>query len=185
VTDLADAQCVAAERAAESGNQSVPTAVSRVKQQALGLLIDTELSLQYGKEEGIKPSRVLYDGFYKQFDPIISTLPGKTQTVLTDVFQRWSKGRATLVQAGTKATGLEWTLQNTEQLVTAGLEDRAKWLEDSDITTDPRYAPTEQGFPGGGDGSVSRAGSDFAKGAAATESDPSWVSGLPADQKCG
>ncbi len=52
-------------------------------------------------------------------------------------------------------------------------------------TTDPRYAPSKDGFPGGGDGSVSRASSGFAKGATATKADAKFVAGLPASQKCG
>ena len=73
----------------------------------------------------------------------------------------------------------------SEQLINAGLQVREQWLEDADVETDPRYGPDKDGFPGGGDGSVSKPTSDFAKGATAEQVDPAWLSGLPAGQKCG
>jgi hypothetical protein len=185
VKDLADAQCTAADEAAKSGN-STAAAVSRVKRQSLGLLMDIELSHQYAEAEGIKPQKTLVDGFYNQLEPGITPLPGKARTVLADVFQSWAEGRAILVQAGSESTGQEIGFTNVEQLLNAGLQDRESWLKKADIETNPRYAPNENGFPGGGDGSVSRARSDFAKSAGGTgEPDPAWVSGLPAGQKCG
>ena len=57
VADVADAQCVAADQAAQAGGATA-TAMSRVHQQSLFLLIDAELSKQYAEEEGLKPSRV-------------------------------------------------------------------------------------------------------------------------------
>ncbi len=184
VDDLARAQCVAANLAAESG-QSTSMAISRVKQQSLSLLLDTELSKQYAEDEALEPQKSMSDGFYGQLEPGIAPLPGKTRTVIEEVFGEWAVGRAILVEAGSKATGEEPTFTNIEQLLNAGLQARDGWLQKVEITTDPRYAPTEQGFPGGGESSVSRAGSSFAKGASASEPDPDWVSGLPANQKCG
>lgn len=184
VNDLAEAQCVAANLAAEAG-QSTSMAISRVKQQSLGLLLDTELSKQYAEDEGLEPEKSMSEGFYGQLEPGINPLPGKTRTEIEKVFGEWAVGRAILVEAGSKSTGEEPTFTNIEQLMNAGLQARDSWLKKAEIRTDPRYAPSDQGFPGGGESSVSRAGSTFAKGATATEPDPKWVSGLPASQKCG
>lgn len=185
VDDLADAQCVAANRAPKSA-QATSMAISRVKQQSLGLLMDTELSLQYAKDQGITPEQSLSQALFSQFEPGIAPLPGKTRTVLTDVFQSWAKGRAILIEEGSKSTGQAPSQSNLDQLVNAGLQDRDRWLKNhTKITTDPRYSPTKQGIPGGGDGSVSRASSQFAKDAGAAQPNQKWVSGLPPSQKCG
>ena len=184
VNDLAEAQCVAAELAAESG-QSTSAAISRVKQQSLGLLLDTELSKQYAEEEGIEPDKSISEGFYNQLEPAITPLPAKTRAEVEKVFGEWAESRAILVAADSEATGEEASSANVEQLMNAGLQAREAWIKKAEIKTDPRYAPADNGFPGGGESSVSRAGSDFAKGASATEPDPEWVSGLPANQRCG
>jgi len=89
------------------------------------------------------------------------------------------------VEAGSESTGTAVSFTNVEQLLNAGLKDRDAWLKKAKITTDPRYSPNKAGYPGSGDGSVSRAGSDFAKSSVATKTDPKWVSGLPANQRCG
>ncbi len=184
VDDLAAAQCAAAERAAKSGN-STTMAIARVKQQSLGLLMDTQLTLQYADKEGITPDKSLSKGFYGQLEPGITPLSGKPRTVLTDVFQDWAKGRAVLVQVGSKATGEAPSFANLDQLTNAGLQARDAWLKKADLEVDPRYGPTKEGFPGGSEGSVSRASSDFAKSATAVKSDPQFVTSLPASQKCG
>jgi hypothetical protein len=184
VQDLAQAQCTAADKAKAAG-QSQTMSISRVKAQSLGLLMDTELSLQYAKDEKITPDTSLVNGFYSQFEPGITPLPTKARTTLTDVFGSWAKGRAILVQAGAESTGQQVSLDNLQQLLDAGLKDRTTWLKKASIDTDPRYAPGKDGFPGNGDGSVSKASSTFAKAAGAAQQDPSFVSGLPAGQKCG
>jgi hypothetical protein len=185
VKDLADAQCTAADEAAKTG-QSTTAAISRVKRQSLGLLMDIELSRQFAEAQDIEPQKSLVDGFYNQLEPGITPLPEEARTVLADVFHDWAEGRAILVQAGSESTGQEVSFTNVEQLLNAGLQEREPWLAKTEIETDPRYSPNENGFPGGDSGSVSRAGSDFAKGAGGDgEPDPEWVSGLPASQKCG
>ena len=105
--------------------------------------------------------------------------------MLEGLFKDWADSRAVLVQAGSEATGQPPSQENVEQLLQAGLQARAEWMQTADIETDPRYAPGEDGLPGGGDSSVSQPGSDFAKDAGAEEADPEWVGGLPANQKCG
>ena len=184
VQDVADAQCVAADEAAKAGGATA-TAMSRIHQQALYLLIDAEISKQYAEDEGLKPSQGLADAFFSEFETSLAALPEKPRTVLEDLFTDWAESRAVLVQAGSEATGQAPSKDNVEQMLNAGLQARAKWMQDADIDTDPRYAPGKDGLPGGGDSSVSEPGSDFAKDAGAQEADPEWVGKLPDSQKCG
>jgi len=184
VQDVADAQCVAADQAAKAGGGTA-TALSRIHQQSLYLLIDAEISKQYAEKEGLEASKGLSDAFFSEFEDSLAELPEKPRTVLEDLFTDWAESRAVLVEAGSKATGQAPSEQNIEQLLNAGLQERAKWMKSADIDTDPRYAPGEDGLPGGGDSSVSEPGSDFAKDAGAQEADPEWVAALPANQKCG
>lgn len=184
VTALADAQCLAADQAAEAGGTQA-MAISSIKQQSLGLLMDTELSLQYAASQDITPPTGLATAFYNQLEPSIEPLPADARVVLEDVFRTYSEGRAALVAVGADVTGQEASLENVQQLLQAGLEARDAWLSESEIETDPRYAPSPEGYPGGGDASVSQPDSAFAKDSTSREPDPQWISGLPAGQKCG
>lgn len=185
VNDLADAQCVLRGTLAEA--ESAPaTSAARVRQESLGLLMDAEFSQQFGRTEKISADKLLTQGFFDQVEPFFESLPKKARAEFTDVFQEWSQGRAILVQAGAESTGQQPTLENIEQLLNAGLQARDDFVKRADIDTDPRYAPDKLGLPGsGGDGSVSKASSSFARGGSAAELDAKWVTGLPASQKCG
>lgn len=184
VDDLVTAQCTAANAAAESGGSgAVP--VSQVRQQSLGVLMDTALSTQYAEDQGISPDKQIAAALFDQFEPTIATLPESSREVLSEVFRDWALGRSAMIEAGSRATGQPVTAAAAQELMTAGLDAREKWLTTIEIDTDARYAPAANGFPGGGDGSVSRPTSDFAKGATAPEADAAWVGGLPAGQKCG
>jgi hypothetical protein len=184
VDRLSDAQCTL--RQVLSKSNSAPAAsFSRVKQESLSLLMDAQLSNQFGKSKDIEADPVLTAGFLNQVLPVFKPLPKKSRDEFIRVFRVWSKGRAILVQAGGAASGQQPTSTNLDQLVNAGLQARASWLKKADIDTDARYAPDKDGFPGGGQGSISQAGSTFAKDAAKSTQDAKWVEGLPSAQKCG
>lgn len=184
VDDLVDAQCSAANASAESGGAAaVP--VSQVRQQSLGVLMDTTLSTKYAEDQQITPDKKIAAALFEQFEPTIATLPEASRTELSKVFKAWALGRSAMIEAGSQSTGKPITAAAAQELMTAGLADREKWLTKVDITTDARYAPAANGFPGGGDGSASRPTSAFAKSATAAQADPAWVGGLPTGQKCG
>lgn len=186
VDELADAQCNAAEQAAQAG-QSTTTSVSRIRQQSLNLLIDIELTRQFAAAEDISADKQMVSSYFGLFEEGLAQLPEEDREVLEPLFRDWAQGRAALVAAGAEETGQPATTdqQQQQQLELQGIQVRDAWAEDVEVESDPRFAPGENGLPGGGDGSVSRPSSDFAKAATADEADPAWLTGLPAGQKCG
>ena len=157
VQELTSAQCVLRKQLTKSG-QAPAASASRVRQESLGLLMDTALSKQFGKSEGIEADKALARALFGQVAPFFEPLPEKDRTVFNNVFGDWAEGRAILVEAGGEATGQQPSPENLEQVMNAGLVAREKWQEKADIKTDPSFAPGKDGFPGGESGSsVSRA----------------------------
>lgn len=186
VQELADAQCAGLAQAAKSGqSQTQETPRKQVVEQALSLLMDVQLSLQYGKSVGISPRSEEAAATYSQVDPLIQTLPKKYRSFMEDTFHRWAEGRDVMLQAGERSTGQTENASNSENLLNAGYQARAPWLKKADIHTDPRYGPAKDGFPGGADPSVSKAVSSFAKDGSKSQANPAWVGDLPSSQKCG
>jgi hypothetical protein len=187
VDELAKAQCAGIKQAAKSGqsqqNQATPN--KQLVQQALTLLMDIELSLQYGKDEGITPRPQQTETTYSQIGPLIEALPKKYHAFMEDTFHRWAEGRDVMTQAGEQATGQQADANNGDQLLSEGYKKRESWLKGADIETDPRYGPAGTGWPGGTDPSVSKAVSSFAKSADKTTPDAAFVGSLPNNQKCG
>jgi 23S rRNA G2069 N7-methylase RlmK/C1962 C5-methylase RlmI len=162
-------------------------ASARKKQEegALSLLMDIALNRDFGESLDVEPRPESVQAIYAQVEPLIESLPAKQRPVTEEVFHRWAEARDMMTQVGEQEAGQQITQENAEALINAAYEKRQEWLKKIDIDTNPRYAPDEDGFPGAGDGSVSRASSDFAKSATATEPDATWVGGLPASQRCG
>lgn len=186
VEELADAQCAGIQDAAESGQaEAGATARKQLVQQALALLMDVELSLQYGASEGVEPRAQESAATFAQVKPLLETLPEKYQPFMFDTFEKWAQSRDVLTQLGVEATGQQPDATNAEALLNAGYQQREPWLKTVDIETDPRYGPTGIGWPGGADPSVSKASSSFAKDADQDQPEAAWVDALPSGQKCG
>lgn len=184
VDRLTRAQCAAADVAAKQG-QSQTTALHRVEVFSLQLLLDTQLTEQYVRSIGVKADPEVTSTFYAQLKAGIATLPEQTRAELADVFSAWAQGRAALIEVGSQRTGQPVTPQGYQQLLDAGLQARQAWQKSVTITTAARFAPDSHGLPTDESGSVSRAVSDYARQSASSKPSPSWVSALPAGQRCG
>jgi hypothetical protein len=184
VDDLMKAQCDALDVAAKGG-QSQALPISDVKRRVLGLLIDTQLSRQFAESEGVATSAQVADLIYTQTTQGIDQLPSRARATLSDAFHDWSDAQAGLVAVAARQSGQAPSASNLQSLFDAGMTARKKWQKSADVETDPRFSPDENGLPGAGDGSVSRATSSFAKGATAGQVSPAFVDALPDGQKCG
>jgi hypothetical protein len=184
VQELADAQCSGVALSVKL-KQGQASARKKQEEGALSLLMDIALNRDFGESLDVEPRPESVQAIYAQVEPLIESLPAKQRPVTEEVFHRWAEARDVMTQVGEQEAGQQITQENAEALINAAYEKRQEWLKKIDIDTNPRYAPDEDGFPGAGDGSVSRASSDFAKSATATEPDATWVGGLPASQRCG
>ena len=147
--------------------------------------MDTELTKQFGASEGIEVDKLVAKSFLDQVKPLFTDLPADSKSLMNEVFDVWADSRAILVKAGSDATGEQPSASNLDKLLQAGLQERQTWLEKADITTDPRYGPDKDGYPSRDSASVSEARSTFAVDADKETPSPAFLSGLPANQKCG
>ena len=185
VDELADAQCAGVQQAAKQG-QGQAASRKVVTQQALGLLIDIRLNLDFGKSLGLTPRKEQAQADFAQVKPLIASLPAKYHTFLDGVFEDWADGRDLMTQVGEESSGTPATTTNAEQVLDAGYKKRQAWLEkDATITTDARYAPGKIGWPGEGDSSVSTPVSSYAKAAAKSTPSALFLGNLPSGQRCG
>src|SRR4051794_26871913 len=171
VTELAEAQCAGIRQASKSQAKTQDTPRKQLVQQALTLLMDIELSLQYGKAEDVTPRPQEAAATYAQVAPLIKSLPTKYQPFMEETFHRWADGRDVMMQVGEQVTGQQPSASNGDQLLNAGYQKREPWVKKAHIDTDPRYGPAASGLPGGADPSVSTAVSSFAKSASKAQPD--------------
>ncbi|MET0998900.1 MAG: hypothetical protein ABWX73_09320 [Marmoricola sp.] len=184
VSDVAAAQCDL--RDVLTKQQLAPAVTAaQVNREALSLLMDTELTKQYGKSKDIAPDKLIANAYLGQVQSLFKDLPSDSKSLLNDVFTTWADGRSILVQAGSDSTGEKPDGTNLDKLLQAGLTERETWLKKADITTDPRYGPDKDGYPSRDSASVSKARSTFAVDAQKETPDPAFLGELPPNQKCG
>jgi hypothetical protein len=184
VSDVAAAQCDL--RDVLTKKQLAPAiTAAQVNRESLSLLMDTELTKQFGASEDFKPDPLLSEAFLGRVQPLFTDLPADSKALMTEVFTVWADTRSILVEAGSDATGQKPTFSNADKLLEAGLQLREKWLKNAVITTDPRYAPDKDGYPSRDSASVSKARSTFAVDSEKETPSPAFLSGLPPNQKCG
>ena len=184
VSDVAAAQCDL--RDVLTKKQLAPAiTAAQVNRESLSLLMDTELTKQFGASEDFKPDPLLSEAFLGRVQPLFTDLPADSKALMTEVFTVWADTRSILVEAGSDATGQKPTFSNADKLLEAGLQLREKWLKNAVITTDPRYGPDKDGYPSRDSASVSKARSTFAVDSEKETPSPAFLSGLPPNQKCG
>ena len=184
VSDVAAAQCDL--RDVLTKKQLAPAiTAAQVNRESLSLLMDTELTKQFGASEGIDVDKLVAKSFLDQVQPLFTDLPADSKSLMNDVFGAWADSRSILVAAGSDATGEQPSPSNLDKLLQAGLQQRQTWLKKADITTDPRYGPDKDGYPSRDSASVSKARSTFAVDSEKETPSPAFLSGLPPNQKCG
>ena len=123
-------------------------ALSRIHQQSLYLLIDAELSQQYAEKEGLErvegPGGCLLQRVRGLPRRASGEAPHRARGPVHGLGREPRRARR---RPAARPPARAPSEQNVEQLLNAGLQERASVAEEADIDTDPRYAPGEDGFP--------------------------------------
>jgi uncharacterized lipoprotein YajG len=162
-----------------------PMPSRNARQVAVQILVDSELSRQFGEKRGITPNPSMVSAAEAQFAQSIDALPPGQRADFRQAVRESAEGQLTVVEAGRRsleAQGAQNISQN--QALAEGSRLRQQYERGIEVEVDPRYGAWTKGNlqPGGAELSVpvsaqARAG-DNAKPPA------SWVTQLPASQKC-
>lgn len=185
VDDAAAALCAANIAGAAAQGQPKPELATRgARQAALSLLIDSELSHQYGEANGINPARAELSNALAQNRQTLNALPEDRREDFSDLLRTYVEAQLIVQEAGRQAAGPD---AGPDQLAAAGTQQRNEWLsqEGIEVELDPRFGEYKDGGIDGSGGSLSVAVSDRAAAGDVTEPGPEWVADLPMTQKCG
>lgn len=185
VDDAATALCAANIAGAAAQGQPKPELATRgARQAALSLLIDSELSQQYGEANDIEPARAELSNALAQNQQTVNALPQEQREPFTELLRTYVEAQLIVQEAGEQAAGPG---AGPEQLAAAGIQQRDEWLAEQDVEVelDPRFGEYQDGGIDGSGGSLSIPVSDRAAAGDSTEPGPEWVSDLPMSQKCG
>lgn len=187
VDDVAGALCAAQGTSPQAGqSQTLPSRAAR--QGALRLMIDARLSQSYGDSLGVEPDQEQVDAAIASQEQTIKAVKGKDRTVLRDTIDDVVKGQLILIEVGRRELlkrGAQPSQVTGDTALQAGTKLRNDWAgKHVDVSVDPRFGTYSQGSLQGGSGSLSIPVSSRSKAGAAPQPASSWVSALPASQKC-
>lgn len=185
VDDVAAAICSANAGASASGQ---PLASRGARQAALQVLLDSELSRQFGEAKGIKPSDAAVSQAVARSRQTIDALPEDQRDDFREALSDYAAGQYIVVDAGRLYLASQGkTNAPDKQAAAAGTQLRAKFAKTLDVEVDPRYGSFDpaSGSLGSNGGSLSVPASAFAMDGASPDPSAGWVSSLPAAQKCG
>jgi hypothetical protein len=186
VDDVASALCAAQGTSNAPGQQELPSRAAR--QGALRLLIDANLSQKYGDSLGIQPDQEQVDAALSSQEGTLAAVKGKDRSVLRDTITEVVKGQLVLIEAGRRELvkrGAPESQVTGNVALQAGTKLRDDWAaKHVDVSVDPRFGTYSKGSLQGSSGSLSVPASSRSKAGAAQQPSSTWVSSLPASQKC-
>jgi hypothetical protein len=185
VDDVAAALC-SAQGGAQQTTSPQELASRAARQGALDILVSGALSHQFGASQGVEPDEEQVAAAISSNQATIDALPAKSRATFTSTLQEYAEGQLMLIDIGREQLRKSGTANAPqEQAIAAGTKLRDQWAEKhADVTVDPRYGTYANGALQGGSGSLSVPASSRAVDGAKPNPSPSWVSALPASQKC-
>jgi hypothetical protein len=169
---------------AQAGAQVVPTSLIRTGM--VNALVEAELNRQLANREHASYDKNALRTVMDQFEPVVAQAPKKDQQRFRDLVGGFYRGELrvyTLAQHDLTQQGItDPTSQQVDQTVAS---IQAKFRKSVDVDVNPEYGADAKGVAGSVDPSLSIPVSSFAKQARSSSPKPAWVSGLPADQRCG
>jgi hypothetical protein len=184
VDSVALALCSAQNVAQTGAPQALAGRAAR--QGALAVLINSELSRQYGDAKGLEPEQSRVSAAIEANQATIDKLPTSRRTAFSDTLREYAEGQLVLARAGQDLLRKRGARNITqEQALGAGTRLRDAWVKDNvKVSVDPRFGRFSAGTLAYRSGSLSAAVSETASSGAKQQPDESWVSSLPATQQC-
>lgn len=184
--DVAGALC-AAQSAGQQTTQDQQLASRAAREGALDVLINGSLSRQYGASRGVQADQEKVSSALASNAQTISAIPASSRGIFRDTLREYAEGQLMLVMIGKGELAKQGQQNATdEQAAAAGTKLRDAWVQAKRLTVsvDPRYGTFSQGALHASHGSLSVPVSSHAVDGAKQSPSSSWVSSLPASQKC-
>ncbi|HSE10802.1 MAG TPA: SurA N-terminal domain-containing protein [Nocardioidaceae bacterium] len=182
VDDVARAVCSANLASAQvSGQPASQLPTREARQIALDILVETELSRQFGQQEGVEASPQSVSQAVAQSESGISMLPAERREDFRTALRDYAEGQIILIEIGEEELGGE---VSDEEAVAEGTRLRSEYVDTLDVEIDPRYGTFEDGVYKPGAADLSVPASARARAGERAEAGEAFVSGLPASQLC-
>jgi hypothetical protein len=181
--DVARAVCSANIATAKAQGQPVQALATRgAREVAMQILLETELSHQFGEHEGVEANQQEVSQAVAQNEAGLGMLPQDQREDFRTALRDYAEGQLMLIEVGRESLGGD---VSDDEAIAEGLRKRKEYVESLDVEVDPRYGRFTEGgaFKRGGT-DLSVPASEMARRGAKAQPDATFVSELPASQRC-
>ena len=185
VDEVAHALC-AAQGASQNGQAPAALASRSARQGALGVLLNSSLSRQFGASQGVQPDQRQVSAALAGSEQNIKSLPADRRDVFRQTVQEYAEGQLMLIDIGKRELAKSGKTNVTDQqAISEGTKLRNAWAaKNADVSVDPRYGVYQKNSLLPVSGSLSVAASSRAADGNSPDPSTGWVASLPASQKC-
>jgi hypothetical protein len=159
---------------------------SAVSRDIVNAMVTTRTDTLYAESVGASYDKAQLQTRVQQLKDSLTKLSDTDRDLYVQVVGDYLRSQLMITDVGTKALKEKGTAKpGNDEALNEGSKLSAAWVKKHlDVQIDPRYNPGASGKAGGGDGSVSRPVSPYAKSAAGAAK-PAFVTALPAELRCG
>jgi len=171
-----------------NGASGQQLASREARQGALQVLLDTELSQQFGQKRGASPNQQQISQALARSSRTIAALPKDERPAFKDALVRYWEGQLMLMDIGRKSLEAQGKTHVTPAQATAeGNRLRQQYVKTISVSVNPSLGSFRRGTfqPATNNGSLSVPASESARQGNSANPDASWVASLPASQQCG
>lgn len=171
-------------QAAQGGAQMVATA--QIRRTMVNTLVQAELNRQLAAKEDLSYDKTTLSNVMVQFESVVKEVPAADQDRFRALVEDVYRGQLQVYSKAQDELASQGAGQPSQDQVDQAITDiQTKFRKSVDVVVNPEYGPDADGVAGAADPSLSRAVSSFAKQSGSAQPDATWVSKLPADQRCG
>jgi hypothetical protein len=181
VDDVALAVCSANLATAQMSGQQSQLPTRRAREIALDILLETELSQQFGEHEGVEASPREVSQALAQNEQGIAMLPEDRREDFRTALREYAEGQLMVIEVGREELGAD---VSDEEALSEGTRQRTEYVESIDVEVDPRYGRFEDGVFKRGGTALSVPASVAARAGDRAQPGEGFVAGLPASQLC-
>lgn len=186
VDALAKGLCSANLQGAAAGGGATPDLATRgARQGALQVLMQSELSRQFGQKRGVSPDQSMVSAALAQNAQGIARLPKSQRADFRQALKEYAEGQLMLIAVGRNALEAQGRSHVTDsEALAEGTRLRQQYVKSVDVSVDPRFGTFKNGSLRQAGGDLSVPVSDSARAGNSANPSATWVSSLPASQKC-
>lgn len=182
VDDVAVAVCSANLASARASNATLPTLPTRgARQLAMQILLDGELSKQFGAHEHVTPDPQQVSQALAPNEQGFAMLPEDQRDDFRSALKQYVEGQLILLDVGRRSLGKS---ASENDAIKEGTRLRDEYVKTLDVEIDPRYGRFVDGAYKPGGTALSVAASDSAVAGNRAKPTDAFVADLPASQQC-